>query len=131
VGCAFSRLVKSDVRVVCGAAGELNFQIAVQRGLVESGLRQPEAHSHDGKLGAARGLEHVEVAVGIPGVKRLDRHGDEEVALPGVTDALPARGVDEASRGRPWRLLWQRDQKAPRQRHHSTRTPKRVMSSAA
>ncbi len=46
-----------------------------------------------GELGAARGFDHVQIAVGIAGVEGFDRNGNEEVALPGVADAFSLGGM--------------------------------------
>jgi hypothetical protein len=77
-------------------ASELDFQIAIYSGLAERCLRQTEAHSDNRKLRAARGLEHVEVAVTISGVEGFHRRGHQEVTLPGMADAFAARGVTDA-----------------------------------
>lgn len=54
------------------------------------------ADGDHGKFGAARDLNHVEVAITVAGVERLDGNGDEEIALSGMTSSLPAGGVADA-----------------------------------
>ena len=51
------------------------------------------AHLNDGKLCALRRLDHVQVAIRIARVKRLDRCGYQKIALSRVANALSACGV--------------------------------------
>ena len=74
-----------------GLAGKLDLQIGMNRGRSGSCLGQPSADGDHGKLRAAGYLKHVQVAVAVPGIKRFDGHGDQEIALPGVADALASR----------------------------------------
>ena len=93
---ALDGLVEEHMGVVGSVAGELNFKVAVERGRCERRLRQAEANTDDGELGAAAGLDHVQIAVAVARVEGLDCGGDQEVALPGVADSFAARGVADA-----------------------------------
>jgi hypothetical protein len=52
---------------------------------------QLRAHRDHKELPAARYLKHVQVPVAVAGVKRLDRSGDQKIALPGVAHTFAAR----------------------------------------
>ena len=62
----------------------------------EADFGQAGAHGDHGKLRAARDLQHVKVAVAVPGIKRLDRHRDQEIALSGMANALASRRMAHA-----------------------------------
>ncbi|SPE26885.1 hypothetical protein SBA5_560051 [Candidatus Sulfotelmatomonas gaucii] len=88
--------LERDLGVVGRLAGELDFEVGVNPLLRDLGLRNAGAYLDEGKLGAARGFDHVQIAVGVARVKGLDRDGDEEVAPAGVTDSFAAGGVADA-----------------------------------
>ena len=54
------------------------------------------AHGDHGELAAARHLQHVEIAIAVAGIERFDGHGDQEIALPRVADALALGRVADA-----------------------------------
>ena len=93
VACTFHGLMKGHVRVVPSVSGKLDFEIAIECGRRKGCLREMEADRDDGKLCTARGLDHVQIAVTISGVKGFDRHSDEEIALSGVAGSLTASGA--------------------------------------
>ena len=93
---ALDGLSERDVRVVRGVAGELDFEIAIERGRYEAGFRQAEPDGDDRELRAASDLKHVEVAIAVAGVEGLDGNGEQKIALPGVADALSFGGVADA-----------------------------------
>jgi hypothetical protein len=43
-------------------------------------------------------LKHVKIAVAVPRIERFNGHGDQEIALSGVTDALASRCMADAVR---------------------------------
>jgi len=92
---ALGDLSEGHVGVVCGVAGELDFEITVERGGCEAGFRQAEPDGDDGELCAPGDLKHVEVAVGVAGVEGFDWNGDKELALPGMANALSFGGVTD------------------------------------
>ena len=55
MGIALNGLVKLNVGVVGRVAGELDFEVAVEGGRVDSGLGNAEADLDDGELCAAGG----------------------------------------------------------------------------
>jgi hypothetical protein len=93
VGGALDDLGEGDVGVVRGVAGELDFEVAVERGGCEGGLGQSEADGDERELCTAGDLKHVEVAIGVAGVEGLDGNGEEEIALAAVADAFSFGGV--------------------------------------
>ena len=46
-----------------------------------------------GKLRPARDLQHMQITVAVPGIKRLDGHGDQKITLSGVANSLSSRRV--------------------------------------
>ena len=90
---AFDGLVELNVGVVGGVAGELDLEVAVERGRVEARLGHAEAHLDDGELRAASGLDHVQVAIAVAGVEALDGCRDQEITLAGVAHTFAASGV--------------------------------------
>lgn len=93
---ALDDLSEGHMGVVRGVAGELDFEIAVERGRCEARFQQAEPDSDDGELRASGDLKHVEVAVGVAGVEGFDWNSDQKLALPGVADALAFGGVANA-----------------------------------
>ena len=77
-------------------AGKLDFEIGLDGRRRRRGLRQPRAHRDHGKFRAARDLDHVQIAVAVPGIERLYRHGDQKVALSLVANAFASRGMADA-----------------------------------
>ncbi|MGO9616981.1 MAG: hypothetical protein ACLP6W_11320 [Bryobacteraceae bacterium] len=76
--------------------GELDFEIGMDCSRFGGRFGQLGPHGDDGKLRAARYLKHVKIAVAVPRIKRLDGYRDQQIALPGMTDALASRGVADA-----------------------------------
>ena len=85
-----------NLHVLGSLASELNLQIDVNGRRCGGRFGQAGAHGDHGKLRAPRDLEHMKVAIAVSGIKRLDGHGDEEVALSRVADALAARRMADA-----------------------------------
>jgi hypothetical protein len=75
-------------------ACELDLQIEINCG--GGGFGQASAHSYDGKFGAARHLKHVKIAVTVTRIERFHGHGDQEVALTIVANALTFRRMADA-----------------------------------
>lgn len=96
MGGALDGLVELHVSVVCSIAGELDFEVAVERGRVEARLGQAKANLDDGELHAAGGLDHVQVAVAVAGIEGLDGCGDEEVTLTFVAYTFSTSSVTGA-----------------------------------
>lgn len=72
-------------------ARELNLQIGVDRRRCGGRFRESRAYGDHGKLRPPRDLQHMEVAVAVSGIERLDGNRDQEVALPAVADTLTSR----------------------------------------
>src|ERR1019366_5327599 len=79
---------EGNLLVLGSLAGKLNFQIGVNG--CGCGVRFGQAGSYGdhGKLRPPRDLDHMNVAVAVPGIKRLDRHRDQKIALSGVANSL-------------------------------------------
>lgn len=73
-------LLESDVCVVRGLSGERDFQIGIEAWLRRPISRHAESNCDHGELGPANNLDHVEVPVCVPGVKRLYRSSHQELA---------------------------------------------------
>lgn len=93
---ALDDLVEGYVGVVRGVAGELDFEVAVERGGCERSLRQAEAHADDGELRAACGLDHVQVAIAVARVEGLYGCGNQEITLAGVADPFTASSMADS-----------------------------------
>jgi len=78
---------------VRGLAGELDLDISFDRRRRGSRLRQVGANGDHGIFGPARDLNHVQVAVAVARIERLDWNRDQKVALPVVANTLAARRV--------------------------------------
>jgi hypothetical protein len=76
VGSAIDDLRERHMGIVRGIAGELDLEVAVERGRCKAGIRQPEPDADNGELRAARNLKHVEVAIAVAGVEGLDGYGE-------------------------------------------------------
>jgi hypothetical protein len=87
----FNNLVEGHMGVVRGIAGELDFEIAVERGRCKAGLWQPEPDADNAELRPAGDLKHVDVAIAVAGVEGLDGYGEQEITLPQMADALSLR----------------------------------------
>jgi hypothetical protein len=87
---AACRFLKSDVRIVDRLARKLNFEIGVDVSGIRRVLRQGGAHDHHGELRAANDLDHMQIAIGVSGLKALDGRGDEEIALAAGAGSLSA-----------------------------------------
>ena len=57
---------------------------------------QTGAHSDHRKFPAARHLKHVKIAVAVSGIKRLNRHRDQEIALSSVANTLASCRMADA-----------------------------------
>jgi hypothetical protein len=81
-----------------GLAGKLNLQIELNRPARrrDGRLGQLGTNTDKRKLGAARGLQHMQIAIAVAGIERLDGHRDQKVALSGVARALASRRVADA-----------------------------------
>ena len=86
--------LEGDVSVVSGLAGELDVEIGKDGG--GGCVGKVGADDDHGKLSAAGGLDHVEIAVAVAGVEGFDRDGDEEITLPGVADSFAFGGMADA-----------------------------------
>src|SRR5579863_9158004 len=51
------------------------------------------AHRNQRKLSAAHHLKHVQIAVAVAGIERLDGYGDQEIALSVMANSLSFRRV--------------------------------------
>src|ERR1035438_7175381 len=67
-------------------AGELNLEIGINSRRCGSRFGQARAHGHQRKLGTARDLKHVKIAVAVSGIERLHWHRNQEVALTRVAN---------------------------------------------
>src|ERR1019366_2743828 len=79
---------EGNLLVLGSLAGKLNFQIGVNGCGCGGRFGQAGAHGDHGKLRPARDLDHMKVAVAVPGIKRFDRHRDQKIALSGVANSL-------------------------------------------
>lgn len=79
--------------VMGSLASELNLKVSVDGRRRGIGFRQASTHGDQRKLRTACDLNHVEVAVAVPGVKRLDGYSNQEFALARVANTLPFRRV--------------------------------------
>ena len=62
---AFHDPLKGNLLVLDGLAGELDFDVKIERGGFGSGFGHARAHGHEGEFRAARHLQHVKVEVAI------------------------------------------------------------------
>ena len=85
--------LESDLTVMSGLAGELDFQIGLDGCRCGGRLWQPRADGDHWKFRSARDLDHVQVAVAIAGIEGLYGDCDQEVALSVVANAFAAGGV--------------------------------------
>src|ERR1035438_4495939 len=79
-----------------GLASELDLQVGMDGAEGRSCLGQTSAKYNHWELCSARHLKHMQVTVAVPRIKRLDGHRDQEIALPGVADALASRRMAHA-----------------------------------
>ena len=80
-----------NLLVLGSLASELNFQIGVHGRRCGNRFGQAGTYGDYGKLRATRDLQHMEIAIAVPGIKRLHCYRDQELALASVADALPSR----------------------------------------
>jgi hypothetical protein len=73
-------------------AGEIDLEVGVNPLRVDFGLREMGVDLNQREFRAARGFNHVQIAIGVAGVEGFDRDGDEKVAHAALTDTL-APGV--------------------------------------
>src|SRR5208283_5548641 len=90
---ALRRQFERNLLVLGSLAGKLNFEIGADGRGCGGRFGQAGPHNHHGKLRPARHLDHMKVAVTVSGVKRLDRHCDQEIALSRMTNSLTSRRV--------------------------------------
>src|SRR5208337_3374827 len=90
---ALRRQFEENLLVLGSLAGKLNFEIGVNGCGSSVRFGQAGSYDHHGELRSACDLEHMKVAVTVSGIKGLDGHGDQEIALSGMTDSLASRRV--------------------------------------
>src|SRR5205807_5730707 len=88
--------VKGHLMIVDDLSRKLDFQIGMNRTGSGHGFRQPGTYCDHGKLRAPRRLHHVEVAIAVPRVERLNWYCDQEIALASVADTFAACGVADS-----------------------------------
>jgi hypothetical protein len=88
--------LESDLPVMSGLAGELDFQIGLDGCRCGGRLRQSRADGDHGEFRSSRDLDYVQVAVAITGIEGLYGDCDQEVALSVVANAFAAGGVAHA-----------------------------------
>src|ERR1700722_11421344 len=88
--------------VMGSLASELNFKVGVDARCRGIRFRQASTHSDQRKLRTARDLNHVEVAVAVPRIKRLNWYRDQKLALPAMADALALRPMAHTFRLVQW-----------------------------
>src|ERR1700686_2862332 len=81
---------------------ELNFKGGVDGRRRGIGFRQASTHGDQRKLRTARDLNHVEIAVAVPGVKRLDGYSNQEFALARAANTLALRPMTYTLRLVQW-----------------------------
>src|SRR5580704_8043704 len=69
-------------------SSELDFKIDIDARRCSIRFRQASAYRDQREFGAARDLNHVEVAVAVSRIKRFDWYRDQEFALPSMANAL-------------------------------------------
>src|ERR1035441_3849694 len=83
--------LEGNLLVLGSLARELNLQIGIDGRRCGGRFGQAGPYGYYGKLGAARDLNHMKVAVAVSRIKRLHGHRDQEIALSGVANALASR----------------------------------------
>ena len=87
---------KRNLLVVRRLTGKLDLQIGVDRRRGQGVFGQTEADGDQRELRAAGHLQHVQVAVAVPRIEGLHRGRNQEIALSGMANALPARRMTDA-----------------------------------
>ena len=88
---AVGHQLEGNLPVLGRLAGELDLQVGVDRRGCGGRFGQAGSYGHHGKLCAPCHLHHVNIAVAVPGIKRLYGHRDQKIALSGVANALASR----------------------------------------
>lgn len=90
--------LERDLLVVCGLAGELDFEIGLNCSQGRRGFGQARANDDHGKLCAAGYLDHMEIAVAVARIEGLHWYGDQKVALPVMANSFATHLMADAFR---------------------------------
>ena len=88
--------LKGNLLVLGGLAGKLDLQIGIDRCGCGYRFRYSGAHHNHRKFCATCHLQHVEIAVAVPRIKRLHWYRDQKIALSFAANTLASRGMTNA-----------------------------------